>query len=113
MWRWDKIDECPRRIAARSRWPSTGLSNSPREFADMGLQASQNVPMTWRYSRAQGLDIGGAIPLRGEQSLLRARAPRTGKQQRCTERDRSKSCLHVASPFSLMMTNTLLIASPF
>ena len=30
MWRWGRIDECPPRIAARSRWPSTELSNSQR-----------------------------------------------------------------------------------
>src|SRR5271165_2908280 len=64
------------------------------EVADMGLQTGENLSSAGLNARAQGLDIGGAIPLRGEYPFLRARAHRTRKQQRCAERDRSKSCLH-------------------
>jgi hypothetical protein len=43
------------------------------EFADMGLQTGENVPSARLDVRAQGLDIRGAIPLRGEQPFLRPR----------------------------------------
>src|SRR5271165_2710213 len=72
------------------------------EVADMGLQTGENAPSAGLDARAQGLDIGGAIPLRGEQPFLRARAPGTRKQQRRAERDHIKCRLHIASPFSLM-----------
>jgi len=64
------------------------------EVADMGLQTGENAPSAGFDARAQGLDIGGAIPFRGEQPFLRARAPGTRKQQRCAERDCCNSCLH-------------------
>ena len=42
------------------------------EFANMGLQTGENVSCAGRDARAKGTDIGGAIPLRGEQPFLRA-----------------------------------------
>src|ERR1700721_1679694 len=49
------------------------------EGGDMGLQTGENAPTAGLYARAQGTDIGGAIPLRGEQPFLRARASGAGK----------------------------------
>ena len=54
----------------------------------MGLQAGENASSAGLNARAQGLDIAAAIPLRGEQPFLRARAPGTGSQQRRAKRDR-------------------------
>src|ERR1700751_1710700 len=50
------------------------------EVADMGLQTGENASSAGLDARAQGTDIGGAIPLRGEQPFLRARAPGIRKQ---------------------------------
>ena len=50
------------------------------EVADMGLQTGENASSTRLDARAQGTDIGGAIPLRSEQPFLRARASGTRNQ---------------------------------
>src|ERR1700729_4510290 len=51
-----------------------------REVADMGLQTGENAPAAGLDARAQGTDVGGAIPLRGEQPFLRARASGSRKK---------------------------------
>src|SRR3984957_99158 len=42
------------------------------EVADMGLQTGENASSAGLDARAKGTDIGGAVPLRGEQPFLRA-----------------------------------------
>jgi hypothetical protein len=44
------------------------------EVADMGLQTGENASSAGLDARAEGTDVGGAIPLRGEQPFLRTRA---------------------------------------
>jgi hypothetical protein len=50
------------------------------EVADMGLQTGENASSAGLDARTKGTDIGGAIPLRGEQPFLRARASNARKQ---------------------------------
>jgi hypothetical protein len=57
------------------------------EVADMGLQTGENAPSAGLDARTKGTDVGGAIPLRGEQPFLRARASSARKQKSCAERD--------------------------
>ena len=50
------------------------------EVADMRLQTGENAPSARLDARTEGTDVGGAIPLRGEQPFLRARASGACKQ---------------------------------
>src|SRR3984893_5074164 len=50
------------------------------EVANMGLQTGENAPSARLDARTKGTDVGGAIPLRGEQPFLRARASGARKQ---------------------------------
>ena len=65
----------------------------------MGLQTGENAPSAGLDPGAKGTDIGGAIPLRGEQPFLRALASGTRNQQRRAERDCIKCRPHVEAPF--------------
>ena len=46
----------------------------------MGLQTGENAPSAGLDARTEGTDVGGAIPLRGEQPFLCARASGTREQ---------------------------------
>lgn len=72
------------------------------EVADMGLQTGKDVSVARLDARTQGTDVGGAIPLRGEQPLLRACASGARKQQRRAERDRIKCSPHLDPPFCFL-----------
>ena len=82
MWRWDKIDECPCAFPSDPDGLRQNCRTAHGEFAYMGLQAGENASSAGLNGRAQGLDIGAAIPLRGEQPFLRARARRKGYSPR-------------------------------
>ena len=46
----------------------------------MGLQTGENASPAGLDARTEGTDVGGTIPLRGEQPFLRARASSAREQ---------------------------------
>ena len=74
----------------------------------MGLQTGENASSAGLDARAKGTDIGGAIPLRGEQPFLRACASGTRKQQRRAERARITCSPQLDPPFRFLTFTSLL-----